>query len=117
MTKPKAYPDLASSAISPTRQEYLDGTVTFEQFYTAIVQDAGIAFPDYLLSEVISALAKGDEHLNTIALRRWDVLAACAKSAIAPAFKRHGDYFSLAGGVCVMKQAAYIAAKKAKESK
>ncbi len=97
---------------SPTRAEYLNKTVSFEDFYRAIAKDAGISFAGSdILPRVKRALASGDEHLNTIPLATWDIYAGAAKHATAPAFKAHGDSWSIAGGVCVAKQAAKDAAE------
>lgn len=97
----------------PTRKEYLDGSVTFEEFYSSVAKEARINFdnsPD--LERVVAALKAGDKHLNSIPLAYWDRKAAVAAPRIASALKLHGDFYSLAGGVCVMKQAAINAAKK-----
>ena len=95
----------------PTRADYMNNLVTFAEYYRAIAKDAGISFKNSTMLPCIKrALANGDEHLNTIRLSEWDVLSICAKHATAPAFKAHGDWWSIAGGVCVAKQAAIDAA-------
>jgi hypothetical protein len=95
----------------PTRKEYMDNKVTFEQFYTSVANEAGVGyFPPDFLDRVRKALADGDEHLNTIPIATWDRLAELVAPRIASALKKHGDFYSLAGGVCVMKQAAKNAA-------
>lgn len=97
----------------PTRADYLNKVVTFEQYYRAIAKDAGVAFhPGSFLDRVKRALARGDEHLTSVPLAEWDSFSRGARQATAPAFKRHGDFWSLAGGVCVAKQAARDAAEK-----
>ena len=93
-----------------TRQDYMAGTVSFEQYYTSIAEAAGISMAgSELMPAVKAALAAGDEHLNTIPLGTWDRIAA-PRPWLATAFKEHGDSYSLAGGVCVYKQAAKNAA-------
>ena len=93
-----------------TRQDYMDGAVTFEQYYTSIAEAAGISMAgSELMPDVKAALAAGDEHLNTIPIETWDRIAA-PRTWLATAFKAHGDFYSLAGGVCVYKQAAKNAA-------
>lgn len=98
-----------------TRQDYLDGVVTHAQYYSAIAAEAGIGADDFdMLPLVRKALANGDEHLNRstvgFGLHGWDALALGARRRIEPVLKAHGDGWSLAGGVCTMKQAAKNAA-------
>lgn len=96
-----------------TRKDYMDGKVSFEEYYRSVARAAGISFASAsvgLLDRVERALAAGDKHLNTIPLSLWDSYAIVAQHATAPAFKAHGDGWSLAGGVCVAKQAAKDAA-------
>jgi hypothetical protein len=93
--------------VAPTRAQYLNKEVSFAQYYRAIAKDAGVSFKDSsILPQVKRALESGDEHLNTIRLSTWDMYASIAKPQVASAFKRHGDFWSPAGGVCVAKQAA-----------
>jgi hypothetical protein len=97
-----------------TRQDYLDGKVTHEEFYGSVAKLAGIdlstAAPN-LMSRVKDALADGDEALNTIPLALWDSMARASRVAIEPALKAHGDFWSLAGGVCTLKTAAKLAVR------
>lgn len=96
---------------SPTRKEYMDKKVSFEAFYRAVNATAGVKISDpELIAKVKAALADGDEHLNSIPLPHWDMLAHSERHALARALKEHGDFYSLAGGVCCMKQAAKDAA-------
>lgn len=97
----------------PTRKQYMDKEVSFATFYRAIYMEAGVSLKSNkdLISEVRQAIADGDEHLNTISLRCWDLLAVAAESRLGTAFKSHGGFYSLAGGVCAIKQAALDAAK------
>lgn len=90
-----------------TRKDYIAGRATFTEFYRAVNATAGLVCRDKaLLFKARAALDAGDEHLNSIPLRIWDMHAACAHLAVARALKVHGDSYSLAGGVCSMKQAA-----------
>lgn len=95
----------------PTRQDYMGGKVTFEQFYESVAAMAGIAISEELVARVKATLANGDEHLNTIWLPMWDRLADENRTAITRALKAHGDFYSMAGGVCTMKAAARKAAQ------
>jgi hypothetical protein len=97
----------------PTREEYMDGKVTFAEFYTSVANEAGVSyFAPTFLDRVRIALAAGDELLNSIPLDTWDRLATGAALTIQSALKKHGDSYSKAGGVCVMKQAAKNAVGK-----
>lgn len=108
---------------TPTHRDYMEGRVTFEQFYRAVNETGGIRFCCGLggirLSEVAHAIERGDEHLNTIPLARWDALANATKALVGRAYTAHdpdmnlkpGTYFwSLGVGVCCWKQAARDAA-------
>lgn len=87
----------------PTRTEYMNKECTFAEFYTAVLATAGITKmkPCDLLTR---AQASADPHLNDIPLIVWDRYAAAYQSSLARAFKAHGDFWSLSGGVCAVKQ-------------
>ena len=94
------------------REQYLDKEVSFTEFYRSVNQVAGITLKTNrpLISKIKAALAEGDFHLNTIPLASWDMLAASRAPDLSRALKEHGDLYSMAGGVCAMKQAARDAA-------
>ncbi len=98
-----------------TRKDYMDGKVTHEEYYSSVAKAAGINLRGWdMLPRIKESLAKGDHHLNHVkgyGLHAWDAMAISAKPNISPAFKAHGDFWSLAGGVCVAKQAAREAAE------
>lgn len=99
--------------LEPTRAQYMNKQVTFEDYYRAVARDAGVTFvdaPQKFLQRCKKALDAGDMYLNTIPMATWDSYAYAAHRATSPAFKRHGDFWSLAGGVCIAKQAARDAA-------
>lgn len=97
-----------------TREDYLAGAVTHRDYYGSVVAAAHIRFAadSPLVQRCAAALANGDEHFNTIPLATWDEYAAAAVRSIATALRQHGDVFSLAGGVCVMKEAARQAVER-----
>lgn len=91
------------------RSDYMAGRVTFEDYYSSVAKAAHISYANAdpaFLASVRQAIADGDEHLNRISLPIWDGRAIASKGALARAFALHGDFYSLAGGVCVHKQAA-----------
>jgi hypothetical protein len=96
------------------RQAYLDGRVTFEEFYREVNRLAGIKFraDHWAVIEAKEALAQGDVHLNSIPLRKWDLLASSVNGSrsLSKALEELGDFYSMAGGVCAMKQAVIDAA-------
>lgn len=94
------------------RSEYMTGKVTFEQYYRSVYKLAGVNLEQApIMLRVIEALKSGDEHLNTIPISIWDRMAAGGQGTITRSLRAHGDGWSLAGRVCVMKQAAKDAAK------
>lgn len=98
---------------TPTRSDYMNGRATHQGYYGAIVREAGISLATWhALERVKHALAVGDEHLNTIPLKLWDELAYRQRPAVEPVLREHGDFWSLAGGVCVAKEAARQAAQQ-----
>ena len=94
---------------SPTRADYSAGRVSHADYYRAVAKTAGVSYRDAdpkFMARVRQALADGDKHINSIALRQWDARAYSLLPRVADAFKAHGDYLTLAGGVCLIKQAA-----------
>ena len=101
------------STKTPTRADYMAKRVSFADYYRAVARTGGFAFrgsTGITLNEVRAVLARGDEHLNTIKLQRWDAVAAAAAPSLNSALRAHGDVPSLAGLVCIVKQAAIDAA-------
>jgi hypothetical protein len=96
-----------------TRKDYMSGTVTHQQYYGSVVKAAGIKFDS---DDPIVQRAKGsvDPHYNDIPLGRWDAMALFARPSIAAALKQHDDGWSLAGGVCTMKEAVRQAVEGSK---
>lgn len=88
---------------TPTRQDYMQARCTFAEYYSAVAKTAGVRFSakDRIVQD---AARSSDPHYNDIPLRRWDAIAASIP-ALGAAFQSHGDFYSLAGAVCVAKQA------------
>ena len=100
-----------------TRQAYLDSArdngESFRRYYGEIIAETGFRYSGDI-ARVRAALAQGDMHLNTIPLGHWDCMAAGPIAArVAAAFKARGDYATLAGMVCLLKEAARLQAEKA----
>lgn len=95
-----------------TRQQYMAeySGMTKEQAKDAHRRYFGQLVTDGTISRVLTGigadrlLAAKDEHLNDIPLVMWDRLATqCGGSAD---FAKIGDYYTLANGVCLLKEAA-----------
>jgi hypothetical protein len=101
------------SQIAPSRADYMEGRCTFADFYRAVNATARLTVrKEELLGRVKVALTSGDEHLNTIPLVEWDSMARSCELQIREALRHHGDFYSLCGGVCCLKQAARDAVEK-----
>ena len=93
-----------------TRAEYLAATgdrgaahrAYYGQFVTQYIRETvQKRFGVRALREALEA----DPHLNGIPLGSWDMLTGCTKTQQG-ALKAAGDSWSLAGGVCILKEAA-----------
>ena len=89
-----------------TRKQYMDGECSYADYYGDVVEAAGITISQEIADQVETALAHADEPLNSISLARWDVWAAPWRVALQRAFKERGDFWSMGGAVCAMKEAA-----------
>ena len=86
-----------------TRKQYLNKDCTHRQYYGQFVNAGTKA---RVLSGIgLAALKKStDAHFNDIPLHKWDRLVPkCTGSA---GFAKAGDYYTLAGGVSLLKEAA-----------
>jgi hypothetical protein len=87
-----------------TRQQYINKECTHEQYYSQFV-DTGILQTVKTLS--MKSLVEGkDEHFNNIPLQTWDRMAALVPLHIGKKLRELGDGISLAGAVCILKEAA-----------
>lgn len=89
-----------------TRKAYLNGECTHREYYAQFVDDS-------IISEILrrigkdAILASTDKHFNDIPLERWDTLVHYAIThAASEALRDAGDCLTLAGGVCILKEAA-----------
>ena len=91
-----------------TREEYLDASeqkdahrVYYAQFVDGRVR--GLVANAIGLEPIRGSK---DPHFNDIPLKRWDALVSRLPSTVPTEMKRLGDFLTLAGGVCVLKEAA-----------
>jgi len=94
-----------------TRKDYIDGKVTFSDYYRQFIT----AELEKAVAEKIGIDAvkrSNDPHLNDIPLRKWDYLFQDYKLKKGIALKMHeaGDFLSLAGAVCTAKECARMLA-------
>lgn len=89
---------------TPTRSDYMTGKVTHQDYYLSVARSAYLSSPALMIRRARIALEAGDEHLNTIPLREWDIWSDSCSRQIGRALSLHGDTgYSLGGGVCALK--------------
>ncbi len=79
-----------------------------DEYYRSVCVTASLSFQgnQWLAVRVKACLEDGDWFLNNIPLGYWDGLAEIHEEAIRRSLKEHGDEYTLAAGVCTVKQAA-----------
>lgn len=86
-----------------TRKQYMAGECTHRQYYAQFVSP-------YVIAAVSQAIGKRrilqstNEHFNDIPLREWDCIGK--GFVMAQSFEACGDFATLAGLVCIAKEAA-----------
>lgn len=102
-----------ASPVTP-RALYLNGDISFREFYKPIAKAIGAHIPERIMAKVRAcketSAFRGDDSLtlNEIPLSVWDALGASYAYAARDAFKAAGDFYSLAGMVCALKTQALI---------
>jgi hypothetical protein len=90
-----------------TRQQYMDNEITHQQYYGQFVDEHIIKLViDTFGSYPLKYEFQRDENFNDIPLQRWDALSYAIVRKVTPLLREAGDFYSLAGGVCILKQAA-----------
>ena len=94
------YPEVKFS-----RAQYLNNDCTHQEYYAQFIPGG---YTNYVINTIGRASLKRskDEHLNDIALKRWDALASPA--GITHQIKKAGTYFTLSDHVCIAKTAAKL---------
>lgn len=92
-----------------TRQDFMTGKATFEEYYGQFVDKAlmSLVLTDFG-KEYLGYKLRDDYYLNNIALAWWDTLAAvlyCDRQ-LEQKLRDAGDFMTKAGCVCILKQAA-----------
>lgn len=86
-----------------TRKEYMAGACTHREYYAQFVNAGTVAY----IARAIGAdriKSSTHPHFSDIPLATWDRLTPNAPGS--GNFKKAGDYYTLAGGVCMLKEAA-----------
>jgi hypothetical protein len=85
-----------------TRKQYLNGEVSHREYHAQFVNDT---IKQNVLNHVgLNRLMKStDKHLNDIPLDIWDSIPMYD---VSKKLKEVGDYLTLAGAVCIAKEAA-----------
>ncbi len=86
-----------------TRKEYLSDSSLFRAYYAQFVTPAHFARIRGLIDRI---KASQDPHLNDISISIWDRLAVPVPHETAEKMKLCGDYPTLSGAVCTLKEAA-----------
>lgn len=87
-----------------TREDYLDNKCTHREYYAQFVNS-------YIIKAVRQSIGEGriaastDSAFNDIPLRFWDNLAPVTYSE-SKSLKEAGDFVTLGGAVCILKEAA-----------
>lgn len=88
------------------RSDYMDGKASHQEYYGQFVDSEVLeAVKDrFGIAKLAKALA-GDKNLNNIPLASWDALEAHTHHC-QQALRLAGDGWSMAGSVCILKNAA-----------
>lgn len=86
-----------------TRADYMAGKCTHREYYGQFVNAGTKSVVLHGIGREL-LLASKDEHLNDIPLALWDRLVPEAPGS--GGFAKAGDFYTIAGGVCLLKEAA-----------
>ena len=91
-----------------TRKDYMDHNATHREYHGQFVTNNLKAAIDARWSpEFLAAKLAEDEHLNNIPLEQWDSFKPdVATHYVAGLVRESGDYLTMAGIVCIAKEAA-----------
>lgn len=100
-----------------TKQQYLNHEVDHNTYYLDLANYCGLTFMNSLGTDFIQrckfALDNGDEHLNSIPLKEWDLKVYQLNNTVKRKVKEYDGYgLTLATGVCMLKAIAKQAVEK-----
>ena len=90
-----------------SRQQYVKGECTYEQYYRQFVTPMVKATVHSYIG-IDDIMESVDKHLNDIQLKRWDAMHPIIMEETKKARAQAGEGNSLATGVCIAKQAAFM---------
>ncbi len=85
------------------RKQYISGEVSHVEYYGQFVTAGTIAYVMQMIGRD-AIINSRDPHFNDIPLANWDRIVARAPGS--GKFADAGDYYTKAGGVCMLKEAA-----------
>lgn len=88
-----------------TEEQKAIGTARHRAFYARCVSPADLEAVRRNIG-MARLLASRDPNLNDIPVARWDGIAAPLQSQHRARLKALGDFYSMAGGLCILKEAA-----------
>jgi len=88
-----------------TRKQYLDKENTHREYYSQFVTQ-GVKNRVLQRFDMETLKAGKDEHFNNTPLQAWDNLLSPVPFEIAGKMRECGDYPTMAGSVCILKEAA-----------
>lgn len=83
-----------------TRKEYMNNHSLHHAFYLEIAIEANLVVPPNMIEDCKKST---NPTFNDVQLKRWDNLSI---RTLGSAFKKRGDFLSLAGQVCAYKSLA-----------
>ncbi len=86
-----------------TRKDYLEGRATHSEYYGQFVSERHFAVLNLEHEKIKNST---DKHFNDIPLKFWQELALRASTYTTTKMIEAGDYLTLAGAVCIIKEAA-----------
>jgi hypothetical protein len=88
-----------------SRSDYIKGQVLHRAYYSQFVVDAHYSRINNSIG-IDRILESQDEHFNDIPLELWDAVAVPVPAETNKIMKECGDYPTLCGAVCTLKEAA-----------
>jgi len=83
-----------------TRDDYISGKASHSEYYTQFVKKSHFDALAFLRDMIMKST---NPHFNDIPLRLWDCIIATYPTE---KMKECGDYLTIAGKVCILKEAA-----------
>jgi hypothetical protein len=87
-----------------TRQDYMSNKATHDEYYLDVARSAGLGIGNIPKDLVEKCRTSKDPHFNdTTRILDWDTAMISYQGQINRALKERGDFWSLAGALCVGK--------------